>query len=788
MHFRRSSIRTSALCGVAALALSACGGGSGGGSVSSTPGPIAGPTPTPGAPIPTPAPAPRPSPTPTPNPGEPPVGNPDPTPSPVPSTDAVPPAGIALIAPRSEVAQRSEEDDAEYRRNYPAFEYAHALYALDHGWTGQGVLVGVVDDGVVANAELAGQISSLSRDFGTVTADGATIDRNRVGDSYSDHGTMVAGVIAGRNDGAGIQGIAPGAQIVGLRVSDVNTGTGEETLGRTLPAALEYAANSGVKVVNASLAKVDSSQPSVGWQTMIARYTAAGGLFVNSAGNDGEANAKGYLDLTPANQAGWLFVVALDETENGVALADYSNRCGSVAMARCVSAMGTHATMDTDGRLVLFSGTSSAAGQVSGLAALILSKWPQLTGVQAGEVIVNTARDLGAPGIDAVYGRGLIDVEAALSPVSPKLSNGVSQTSLAGSSMVVPQALGGAGTSTAIKAMLSQVTVLDAYGRDFSGNLSGLVAHPEQRRGGFARQFAAGAGAGSTQFAAPGLSANLGYTSLRTGPAPSDQRSWLTWGEFSARLGSGTRVLASYSGQDAVLDEAMGLAPTSDVTIAYATGANLAVGVERGIGESRISFSALSGSGNGGSASGVLLGWKSEAVRIKAGFIDERGTVFGTPVGTGALRMGDGARTAFVELSRSWHLGDWSFDGYASFGATRIKVGPDTLLTDASPILSQRAGMAASRQALGGRVRLGVALPLVAFAGSGTLTYARGYDLSARSLVYNRDRVDLTGRYDPVLSLGYERAGARSALRLAAAASASGEDLRALASWRVVLH
>ncbi|VWX55111.1 S8 family peptidase [Novosphingobium sp. 9U] len=685
------------------------------------------------------------------------------------------------------MAVRSDEDDEEYRRNYDAFEYVHALYALDHGWTGQGVLVGLVDDGVLQNAELTGQLSALSKDFGTTTTGSSTTDRNVIGDKYSDHGTMVAGVIAGLNDDSGIQGMAPGAKIVALRVSDVNTTTNEETLGRTLPAALNYAAANGIKVVNASLAKVDASQASPVWSNMVTRYAASGGLFVNSAGNESEANAKGYLDLNDANRNGWLFVTALDVTETGVTLADYSNQCGSIAMARCVSAMGSNATMDVRGELVLFSGTSSAAGQVSGLAALILSKWPQLSGVEAGQVILNTAHDLGAAGIDPVYGAGLIDVEAALSPVSPTLSNGVTQTSLQGASMVIPDALGGgAATTTAVKSMLGKVTLLDGFGRDFSGSLAGLVAHPERREGSFARQVAAGAGAGSSSFAAPGFTARFGYETLGDGANAQVQRGRMTSGEFALALGS-TRVMATYAGQDAIQDEAMGLAPASDVTLAYAPGANLSVGVARSVAGGQLSVSALSSDGDYGSASGLMLGWSGKPLRVKMGYLTEHDTLFGTPVGAGALRFGNGARTAFLELSRQWHAGEWSLDTYASVGATRLKIGGDTLLTSARPILSQRAGLSASHAAFGGRVRMGLALPLVAFAGSGELTYAIGYDLTSRSLVYSRQRVGLTGRIDPVMSVGYERGGAASAFRLAAATNASGGDWRALASWRLTL-
>ena len=753
MNDPMKTIRNACLCGVALVSLAGCGGG-GGGPVASTPVPA--PTPTP-----TPVPAPAPTPTPTPAPG------------------------LAAIAPSGDVPQRSPQDDAEYRRNYEAFEYVHALYALDHGWTGQGVLVGVADDGVVATPELVGQISSLSRDFGHTTSGGTTSDRNVVGDSYSDHGTLIASVIAGRNDGTGMQGIAPDAKIVALRVSDTDTTAGTETLGRTLPDALDYAASVGVKIVNVSLAKVDASQPSPTWRDMVARYAATGGLVVNAAGNDAEANAKGYLDLSPANRAGWLFVVALDANSTGVKLADYSNQCGATAMDRCVAAMGTQGAMDINGQLVWFSGTSAAAPQVSGLAALILGKWPQLTGVQAGQVIINTARDIGAAGVDPVYGHGLVDVQAALSPVEPTLSNGVTQTSLGGSAMVIPDALAGKATSAQVRAMLSNVTVLDAYGRNFAGSLDGLIARPAPVRSALERRLALSAHGGVSEFGSDGLRGALGYADWRLGPSSNDRGARMTWGQVSALWGE-TRLTAAYRTGDSLVDEAMGLAPASDAVLAYAPQASLSFGAERRMAGGVLSVTAIGGGVGYGTSSGAVVGWGQDRTRIKLGMIDERGTVLGSPVGRGALRFGSGARTAFLELAQGLQAGNWTLSSYASLGASRLKLDGSLLLTDASTIVTGRAAASASRPLFGGQVSLGAALPITALSGHGTFTLGSGYDLATRSLLFSRRQVAFNGRFGLVLSIGYERQGPRSSLRLAAATIASGRGAQALASWRMV--
>ena len=753
-------VRDAVMASVLAMVLAGCGGG-GGGSVNSTPGPA--PSPTPG-----PTPSPTPAPTPT------------PTPTPVPTG--------YVITPESQQPRRSVQDDAEYRNNYVSFEYVNALYALDNGWTGQGVKVAVLDDGVKEVSELQGKISSLSRDYGTVTENGVTTQRNVIGDDYSDHGTMVAGVIAARNNGTGVQGIAPGAEIVALRISEIDLDTtdpdAQETLGIGISQAMAYAGDNGIKVVNASIAKIDPEVASPTWAQMVARYQSSGGLFVNAAGNDSAANVDGYLDLNSSNSRSWLFVVALEGTQTSYELTDYSNQCGTKAMNNCVAAMGTNATQYTDGSLVLFSGTSSATPQVSGLAALILSKWPQLTGVEAGEVIVNTARDIGAPGVDPVFGHGLIDEKAALSPVDPTLSNGVTQTSLTSSSLVVPTAVGAAGLKARA---LGNVTVLDAYGRDFTGDLSGLVAQPGVDRFSIERRMRVQANAGSTRLATRDLDASAGFTRLRVGPGEDEVRTMLTNGHVAWRSGK-TWFSASLNSTDSVSSEFMGLAPSSDAVFAYSPVADLAVTAERPLAGGRLGLSVVGGRADYGSANGALISWRKGGTGLKAGLLNEQGTVFGTPTGSGALRFGDGARTAFLEVAQSAQLGSWRLSGYASLGATRLNLADDMLLTDAGTFLTSRFAVTISRAALGGMLRLGLAQPLTVVSGEGTYTIGSGYDLATRSLLFTDRRVDFAGAIDPLLTVGFEKGAPRSQLRVVVASTADTRDLRAMGAWRLVLN
>ncbi|MCG8471156.1 MAG: S8 family peptidase [Desulfobacterales bacterium] len=61
-------------------------------------------------------------------------------------------------------------------------------------------------------------------------------------------------------------------------------------------------------------------------------------------------------------------------------------------------------------------GTSYAAPYVAGIAAIVNSKFPELSPADVAGILLNTTRDLGTPGTDAVYGRGMVDLANALSP------------------------------------------------------------------------------------------------------------------------------------------------------------------------------------------------------------------------------------------------------------------------------------------------------------------------------------------------------------------------------------
>jgi hypothetical protein len=711
----------------------------------------------------------------------------------VPNCAPVAPPDGFVITPSTIQPQRSQHDDAEYRENYTVAEYVNALFALDNGWTGEGVKVAILDNGILEIPELEGQIDrELSRDFGFATHEnGVTTYRTgdaRIGDENSWHGTPIGALIAGRNDGQGIQGLAPNVTLVSLRADGMVDGN--EVNGVDGHLAVRYAADNAIPLINRSLGRMESNL-GVNRQLRdaVTYYNQeTQGLLINSAGNNSEADPRGWVDVNSENAESWLFVVALNSDLRAFEIADYSTRCGA-AMNRCVAAPGLVETHNVDGELRGFQGTSFAAPVVTSVAAMILSKWPQLTGVDAGNIILNTARDLGAPGVDEIYGHGLVDARAALEPQNPTLSNGTTSGSINGNMMVMGNAFGGY-TTNSVREAFEQVTVLDAYGRDYTGDMSGAIIQPALVDNmAMFRRVEAQSNMRSAGFVTPEASAVVGVTAFDTGLRDANGvavlRNQLTNAEFAFRMGDGLSLIGGFNSNNNVTQDIMGLAPTSDAMFAYSPLAQTSVGVRQRVGNGALSLSGYTGGAGDMRVNGATVQFEQGLTSLKLGLVDEVGSVFGTPTGAGMMRFGDGAQTAFIEAASGFDLGKWSFDGFASLGATRLRMADDMMMTDAGMITSGRFGFIASRSALDGTLSFGIAQPLVVIDGDATFTVGDRYSMDVRGLLFQDRRVNLSGEIVPQFTIGYERIGERSDFRLGAAADAAGRDVRAVASWNL---
>lgn len=332
---------------------------------------------------------------------------------------------------------------------------ANAAWAL--GATGGGVTVAVLDTGLtLGHREFAG--SGKVAGILNVT-DGSS----NVAD-LDGHGTHVAGIIGAAADGAGTVGVAYGAKLLVIKVFD------DQSKGRStwVDAGLRHAIGRA-SIANLSLGTETAANP-----TALREAVSAGLLVVAAAGNDGAAHPgwpARYAKESWANGQ----IIAVGAVDASNTIASFSSRAGDAANFYLV-APGVGIASTYAGGYARVSGTSMAAPVVSGAAAVVKSHWSHLSANQVADILFTTATDLGAPGVDAVYGRGLVNLERALQPIgalSAPTVSGQASAPILGSYFS-----GSAATSalaTAARAGKLKIKALDDVGRAYDVDLGRSV-------------------------------------------------------------------------------------------------------------------------------------------------------------------------------------------------------------------------------------------------------------------------------------------------------------------------
>ncbi|BBD58390.1 peptidase [Nostoc sp. HK-01] len=269
------------------------------------------------------------------------------------------------------------------------------------GYTGQGVVVAVIDSGVDINhSDLR---NNIWRNTGEIAGNGIDDDRNGYIDDVNGwnfgqnqnnnnvlpgttsrgqtHGTHVAGTIAASNNGVGITGVAHQSRIMAIRMGDVDD-QGRFTNAGSLAAAIRYAVDNGANVINMSLGWTDSTE----LRDALAYAASRNVITVSAAGNSSLASPG-----TPAYYATQygLSVGAIDINRN---IADFSNRAGTNNAIQHIVAPGVQIYSTIPGNSYGFSsGTSMAAPHVAGVVALMLSANRNLTHAQVRSILTDSS-------------------------------------------------------------------------------------------------------------------------------------------------------------------------------------------------------------------------------------------------------------------------------------------------------------------------------------------------------------------------------------------------------------
>jgi subtilisin len=224
-------------------------------------------------------------------------------------------------------------------------------------------------------------------------------------DPFDDHGhgTHVAGIIAARDNGFGVIGVAPEATLYAVKVLDAN-GSGSWS---SVASGIVWATRNNMDVINMSLGGSSFSQAVA---DAVEAASAAGVLVVSAAGNSGCCDTV----LYPAKLPGSMAVAAVDANDQRASFSstgmELDVAAPSVAILSTVPT-GSCKLCDPSGYRTL-SGTSMATPHVSGTGTLLMSRG--LTNQRAWDQISGTAKDLGSAGLDQFYGWGRVDALAAV--------------------------------------------------------------------------------------------------------------------------------------------------------------------------------------------------------------------------------------------------------------------------------------------------------------------------------------------------------------------------------------
>jgi hypothetical protein len=297
-------------------------------------------------------------------------------------------AGVGSVQPNFRYVL--QDQNAALTEGDPA-QYANAKLRLPEAHTlahGANVTVAVIDSGIdLKHPEFANAITDAFDALGSKEGPHA-------------HGTGVAGAIVSH---ARLMGSAPAARILAIRAFGVAP-NGAESTSYVILKALNYAAASGAQVVNMSFAGPKDALIDRG----IAAAAAKGIVMVGAAGNAGPKSPP----LYPAANA---YVIAVSATDAQDKLFPASNRGGYIA----ISAPGVDIFLPApDQKYQMTSGTSFSAAYISGLAALLLERNPALKPDEVRAILMKTARDLGSPGRDDLFGAGEADAYAAVLAVA----------------------------------------------------------------------------------------------------------------------------------------------------------------------------------------------------------------------------------------------------------------------------------------------------------------------------------------------------------------------------------
>jgi subtilisin family serine protease len=245
----------------------------------------------------------------------------------------------------------------------------------------------------------------------------------------NDHGPASASLMAAMEDNTGVMGVAPKSSIRLYNPFDASGSSGATDVTKGMLAL--YSQHAGV--MNASLG-IPGWTFSNEWGAILTSLDDKkhSYVLVKAAGNDGTVQSKNVAwpagfsapgNLILVGSAGPTSQISRFSNTPGEACILVNNTCqeqNKLKYRFLVAPGELMLVQDNQGSSTRMTGTSYAAPLVSGTVALLQTRWPWLQQYadETVQIVLQSATDLGAPGVDPVYGWGMLNVESAMSPLN----------------------------------------------------------------------------------------------------------------------------------------------------------------------------------------------------------------------------------------------------------------------------------------------------------------------------------------------------------------------------------
>lgn len=339
--------------------------------------------------------------------------------------------GFTVDVSKSSSSEKDEEilddtlNDTYWNLQSKYYKQINANALLEHGLTGEGVKIAIVDSGIVGNsADL--DYSHILSGWDYVT-DSPINGREDLIDTQG-HGTLVAGIIAAvRNNEIGIAGLLSGVDLVPIRIP---SGTDVDTSVKVAQAIRDAVDKFDADVITTSVSLADTPE----LKAAVDYATSKGAIIVGASGNSGVSGSITDEYIYPASYDSVISVGAVDSVGTVRVNSTKNDKVLVVAPGQQIVSLGLSAN---GYKCYVKSGTSYSSPVVAAMAAAAKQKNGAITTEEFVNLLMNTSQDKGDDGYDNSYGYGLVDFGAfaeKVAPLSNPQHNKINKSSGAGTS------------------------------------------------------------------------------------------------------------------------------------------------------------------------------------------------------------------------------------------------------------------------------------------------------------------------------------------------------------------